>query len=303
MLLFLVSADWVQLNLDGLEILYRPGMETFAQMVKTQAPSAKKLIEQNLAFSFNQPIRVIVTESDRDFQGLQAGLPEWATATALPEQNTIFLQPLKDTRPENLASTFRHELAHLLIFQRLRGHQPPRWFDEGMAVLSSGEFEYQRFIALAQIGLSGRYLPFEELDDRFPYNADEARTAYLQSESFVSFLMEQMGAQNFSRLLDRAASGEAFYQALRESSGMNFQSLQEKWAGQIRHRYGIISLLGGSTSLWFLITLLFLFAYLTKRRQAAQKQKMLELGANYPPVAGFQDDGEDEADEEGIQWH
>lgn len=304
MLLFLVSAEWNQAGVDDMEIIYRPGMEAFAQMVKAQAPGAKKLIEQNLAATFRQPIRVIITESGLDFHGLQAGVPEWATATALPEQNTIYLQPLKDTSPENLAVTFRHELAHLLLFQRLHGHQPPRWFDEGMAVLSSGEFEYQRFIALAQIALSGRYIPFEELDERFPSDAEQARTAYLQSESLVSFLMAELGRQNFSRLLDRAASGEDFYLALGESSGMSFRALQDKWAGQIRRRYGIIAVAGGSTTLWFLITLLFLSAYIVKRRKSSQKQQMLEPGYIYPPESGIDDvQAAGEEEEDDIEWH
>jgi hypothetical protein len=190
----------------------------------------------------------------------------------------------------------------------LQSHRAPRWFEEGMAVLCSGEFEYQRFILLAQIGLSGNYIPLEELDDGFPYNADEARTAYLESESFVAYLMDRLGAEKFPKFLDKISGGENFYQALRETSGTGFQILEKDWEHQIRHRYGLIAVLGGSTSLWFLITLLFLAAYMTRKRRMRERRKFAEMEPEFFPPSSYNDEGIDEEedandDEEEIKWH
>jgi len=297
------ASEWLQTGIDGFEISFRPGMERFAEMIKSESPAAKKLIEQNLGFEFKDTVRIVITESDADFQEVQAGVPEWAAATANPEQNSIFLKPLKNSSAQNLAVTFRHELAHIFIYRRLSGRNAPHWFEEGMAVLCSGEFEYTRFQTLAQIGLSGSHIPFRELDRGFPGNAGEAQVAYLESESFVSYLMDQLGKEGFARFLDQVGSGRDFYQALEQNSGLSFSQLESIWAHKIRYRYGLIALLGGSTTLWFLITLLFLFAYIMKKLKTREEQTRLALDTGYDEDEEYVDteDGPDQGGD--VKWH
>ena len=139
----------------------------------------------------------------------------------------------------------------------LNGHRAPRWFDEGMAVLTSGELSFSRYQALAQIVWSGRFMPFEQFDFGFPSNSADAQVAYAQSESFVSYLMDTLGPDDFKKLLDKAASGEDFYQALHDLTGVPFKQLETNWAYQIHRKYNIVSIVFGSTSLWFLVTLSF----------------------------------------------
>ena len=295
--------EWKQTAVEGFEISFRPGMERFAGMIKSESPGAKKLIERNLGFEFNETIRVVITQSDADFREVQAGVPEWAAATARPEQNTIFLKPLKNSSADNLAVTFRHELAHVFIYHRLSGRNAPHWFEEGMAVLCSGEFEYTRFQTLAQISLFGSHIPLRELDQGFPGNTREAQVAYLESESFVSYLIDQLGREGFSRFLDQVGSGRDFYHALEQNSGLSFSRLESNWAHKIRYRYGIIAVLGGSTTLWFLITLLFLAAYITKKLKVRQDQARLELDTGYDEDEDYVDteDGPDQGGD--VKWH
>jgi len=302
--IFLVAASgWLTMSRPGFKILYRPGMDGFAKIIAKSSAPAKKITEKNLAFNFDQTINIAITSNDEDFRAAQTGVPEWAAATAHPAENLIFLKPLKDMSPENLAVTFRHELAHILIYHRLQGHPAARWFEEGMAVLSSGEMEFARFQALGIIGLSGRYIPFRELDSGFPADSSRAQVAYIESESFVAYLKAQLGMENFSRFLDRLAGGENFYPALEQTSGLSFDRLQENWAEQVRRRYGIIAIAGGSTGLWFLITLLFLLAYLTKKLRGRRKERLLELESIGYRGQNYQDDDPERNPEGEIKWH
>lgn len=297
------ASEWLKAGVDGFDIYYRPGMESFAKMIKSEAPGAKKLIEQNLGFDFNETVKVVITASDQDFREVQTGVPEWASATARPEQNEIFLKPLKNSSAGNLAVTFRHELAHIFIYHRLSGKDAPHWFEEGMAVLCSGEFEYSRFQVMAQIGLSGGRIPFRELDQGFPANAHEAQVAYLESESFVSYLMDRLAADGFGKFLDQISSGRDFYQALEQASGLSFSQLEGAWAHKIRYRYGIVALLGGSTSLWFFISLLFLLAYLIKKSKSKEKRARMDIDEGYDNDEEYFDT-EEGPDEEGeTKWH
>jgi hypothetical protein len=303
LLALLSASEWLQTGIDGFEISFRPGMERYAEMIKSEAPGAKKLIDQNLGFDFKETVRIVITESDSDFQAVQSGVPEWAAATAQPERNSLFLKPLKNSGAENLAVTFRHELAHILIYHRLSGRSGPRWFEEGMAVLCSGEFEYTRFQVLAQIGLTGSHIPFRELDQGFPDSAQDAQTAYLESESFVAYLMDRLGRDGFDKFLDRVGSGEDFYQALERCSGLSFAELESGWAHKIRYRYGLAAVLGGSGTLWFLVTLLFLFAYIVKRLKTADKKARLELATGDDEDDDYVDteDGPDQGGD--VTWH
>lgn len=292
-------SEWSEIQADGFEIFYQPGMEKFAKMIQSKAPQAKRYMENQLNQSFDQPIRMVISGS-AEFSKIQPNSPpEWASATAYPEKNLIFLKPLARAGIEDINQTFLHELAHLFIHHRLKGESAPKWFEEGLAILFSGEFSYERFQTLARIGISGQYLRFRDLDQGFPFNTNLAQLAYLQSEDLVSFLMDLLGAEKFNQLLDRIATGENFYDALQNLSGLSFSDLEKKWQHRVKYRYGLALALGGSTSLWFLITILFLIAYLKKVRQARQKAMELESGYNMDA----QDEEDDEETDDEPYWH
>lgn len=273
--------------------MYQPEMNNFAKMIARKAPSAKKAMESSLGQTLNQEITIMISPS-QEFSKIQPGYPpEWASATAYPEQNLIFLKPLARANIENYNQTFRHELAHIFIHHRLKGHRVPRWFDEGLAVVFSAEFSFEKFRILAQIGLSGKFIPFEKIDHSFPFNSQLAQLAYLQSQDMVGFLMEDLGREKFQQLLDRVADGEDFFKALKELSGLSFSELENKWSHRLKYRYGLALALGGSGSLWFIITLLFLMAYVSKKRKARMKRELMEY-EGYISEMAQQDEYEDE---------
>ncbi len=292
-------AGWSEMDASGFQVWYQPGMEKFARMIRSQAPEAKKYMEGRLQQTFEQPIRIVVS-SNSEFGKIQPGSPpEWASATAYPDQNLIFLKPLARQDIENFNQTFLHELAHLLIHQRLNGRPVPHWFDEGMAVLASGEFSFDRFQTLARIGVSGQYLRFSELDQGFPFNTNLAQLAYLESEDMVSFIMDTLGPKKYGQLLGRIADGDDFYTALAKLSGMPFSELEKNWLHRLRYRYGLALALGGSGSIWFLVSILFIIAYIKKKIQTRQKALELDSGYNMDP----EDEEDDEEFDDEPYWH
>jgi len=276
-LVLIALSGWQGMEINNFRIWYAPGMERFARKIMAQAPKAKKALEKNLGFNFQEPITIVISSSDENFKTLQAGkVAEWASAVASPEQRTIFLKPIPRISSEDFSTIFRHELAHIFIYHRLGKQRVPLWFEEGMAVLWSGEFSFTRLEVLAQIGLSGRYLSFSELERGFPAQRELAQIAYLQSEDFTSYLIDQLGEDKFIKFLDQLSQGEDFYFALSQISGKDFSELEKDWFKRVRLRYGLSAILTGSGSLWFFITLLFLLAYLKKRKRALERKALLE---------------------------
>ncbi len=300
-------AGWSELDAPGFKVLYQPGMESYARDILKQAPGAKSLLEEQLHRSFDQPVSIVISAS-AEFGKIQPGSPpEWASATAYPEKNLIFLKPLARADVEDVGQTFLHELAHLLIYQRLNGRPVPHWFDEGMAVLASGEFSFDRFRILAQIGISGQYLRFSELDQGFPFNTNLAQLAYLESEDMVSFIMDTLGPEKYGQLLDRIAAGDDFYAALAKLSGMPFNEMEKNWLHRLRYRYGLALALGGSGSLWFLVSVLFLAAYIVKRRKTREIKREFETEEQMYRMGRGDDEHEYEEDDEESggrnTWH
>jgi SpoIID/LytB domain protein len=131
-------------------------------------------------------ISVVVNATTQDFMAA-TGQPWWAAgATRGP---TIQLQPLAVLRRRNvLASTLRHECAHLAIDTIGQG-KTPRWLAEGLAIYFAGEGPMvSRYTARQEISV-------DELERRLavPGSAQEMRTLYAAAFSRVAALVRARG--------------------------------------------------------------------------------------------------------------
>ena len=60
-------------------------------------------------------------------------------AIAVPDQRLVLLNSARlEEAPEGWDTLLRHELAHLALFEAVRGRRVPEWFDEGYAIWVSG---------------------------------------------------------------------------------------------------------------------------------------------------------------------
>jgi len=247
-------------------------------MINQEMSGLISVLEKELNLKIPPPLKVIIAQSPEQFQAIQTGkVPEWAVATANPEQGVIYLKPYPGGGYSELIHICKHELVHIYLYHRLLGHRAPRWFEEGMAEMFSAGFSLERIWALAGAGLGREFIPFSELERNFPASPSRARLAYYQSEDFVGFLSELLGTDGFQSLLERLSRGEDFYQALFSLTGKDFSQLEKSWQKRVKYHYGFVLIFSGSGSLWFLVSLLFILAYLKKRRQAELKKQLLEL--------------------------
>lgn len=52
-----------------------------------------------------------------------------------------------------------------------------------------------------------------------------------------------------------------------EVYGIRFEELEEKWRNYVKLRFSWIPILTSTTTLWFLVTIAFILAYVRKRRE------------------------------------
>jgi SpoIID/LytB domain protein len=131
-------------------------------------------------------ISVVVNATTQDFIAA-TGQPWWAAGAT--RGHTIQLQPLAVLRRRNvLASTLRHECAHLAIDTIGQG-KTPRWLAEGLAIYFAHEGPIiSRYTARQEISV-------DELERRLavPGSAQEMRTLYAAAFSRVAALVRARG--------------------------------------------------------------------------------------------------------------
>jgi hypothetical protein len=268
-----------------------PGDAEIARQVTALLPQAERDLEDKLGLRLRGGGLVVLCPTTDSFREATPGMDHRHTlGVAYPRRSTIYLncQAIERAPYENFAVTLRHELSHVLVGEvARRGHRRvPLWFDEGVAVWTSGKiplYDPQAF----ELAVRARSLPrLAELRDRFPQNPTQRGVAYEQSESFVRHLVRRHGVEAVRDTLRAAARGVEFPAAVRQATGQEIEALEEEWLAAITpgwpwarwwmtllfHPYSAFGVFGVMT----LLALLSFWVYLRRRRRKYQEWEMEE---------------------------
>ena len=196
--------------------------------------------------------------------------PEWAAGLAYPERNRILLKAPRAALYGTIDpfGTLAHELAHLVLHQALAPARVPRWLDEGFAMVSAREGNFRTTAVLTALTLRKDFIPLATLNRNFPVAPDQAEAAYAQSFSMVAYLLYHYGRAAFRDFLLALKGGATLSRASQAAFGSSFYELERRWHRYLRIRYTWIPVITSTMALWFLFSLLFLWVYVRKRRQA-----------------------------------
>jgi hypothetical protein len=265
-------------------IFHHPeGQEILAEDLAAVADQLRAKVLDDLGTSGPDNTRVYLASTQSELQRLApegARIPAWAAGVAFPRLNKILL---RSTSPK-LEQVFHHEWAHLALDHAVDFRKLPRWFKEGFAIYQSGEWSFGRFQALASGVISGRLFSLEAINDQFPTSVWDVELAYAQSIDFVSFLLGEYGQDSFHKLIDLLARDWPFFLAIEEAYDDGLSSIEEAWHSDLKMRFTWIPLVTGTATLWFLATLIFVLAYIKKRRRKLAALERLE-DEEFPPDA------------------
>lgn len=224
------------------------------------------------------PITIILATEDMD---MARHTPSWVSGYALIPSGTIVVFPERQVSYPHGSweALLLHELAHVFVMRVSREHTGPRWFEEGIAMVASGERDLEDRAWGFWIGLTATPIPLEEMNRLFSKNPPLVQKAYLLSDALVRYLMTSRGADIVRQILAERADGVPFEDAVQKVTGWTLMELETKfWAQQTVWRRWI-PVATSSTIVWAAIVLLALAA-LRKQRQraAAVKQKWEEEG-------------------------
>jgi hypothetical protein len=245
-----------------------------ARFVLEEADKALRSLEEALGEVPSEPVTIILVETPTGREGgVPETLPEWFAGAAIPARRVIYLKTSPAIRrgPADIPKTLTHELIHIYLKDRVGGQWLPRWLEEGLAMKLSGEYIFSHRISLTAAAVRGYLIPFSQLEYSFPADEGEARLAYAASYHFVNRLIYLQGKVFLTDLLDFVGEGREFPQAFREAFGASQARAEREWRSWLIKRYRLITFVSAGSTLWLIMSALFLGVYLRKRQLGQRK--------------------------------
>ncbi len=213
-----------------------------------------------------QVLIAIAPDAERFRAWAGPSAPEWGAAVAFPALQRVVMQGSRaGSDAGSPIVTLRHELAHLALYEAL-GDVPPRWFDEGYASVSAGEWGREEALA-ASIGLAVRGVPtLEALELLFYRGASDAELAYALAHRAVADLMALDPDRGLSLFFVNWKATSSFELAVRQSFGVTSAGFEKSWQQQTRRRYGALALVA-NLSLAFGVFAVVIGPFIWQRRK------------------------------------
>ncbi|MDP8229415.1 MAG: peptidase MA family metallohydrolase [Candidatus Electryoneaceae bacterium] len=230
-------------------------------------------IETSLGVGLPRSVRIDLTLTQEHFEQLTRGrVPRWAGGVAYPQRNWIIVKaPQFFGQGVPLEVLTSHEITHILLHKAAGHHPIPRWLDEGVAQLLSGESRMGSLGRLSRAAASDQLIALPRVDQVLSFSAGNANLAYAESLSAVKLFIDRYGWETVRKILSGVRQGQHFENAFETAVGISYETWQIDWLDYARNHYRWWALLEIDRLIWVLIVLLFIVAmivaYIRRRRQ------------------------------------
>ena len=189
-------------------------------------------IEAKLGWRLQVHPVVVLMRNNAAFQEMAGN--KLVTAFAVGGRNLIVIDYTRmDRIPFDLEDTFKHELTHILLHQRIGDTYLPKWLDEGVAQWASGGISDIMRAGdkdlLQQAVLSHRVLSLQDISSNFPASPNGLILAYEESKSFTEFIVKHYGESQLRLLLRGLEKQGTIQQTIYDSYGVSLDVLEQTW--------------------------------------------------------------------------
>lgn len=269
-----VPADWVVVPSPLADVHAAPRDKGTALRLSRHLATRLPQLAADLDLPVGNRIHVVVAPTQDLFHTLQPGsLPDWADGTAWPHRGLIFLRAprLRGAATDSLETVLEHEVVHILLGRAFGPRPVPRWLQEGVAQLKSGEYTAETTATLARGILGDNLMSLHELSRGFPANALRAQLAYAQSADFVAYIQNTHGKEAINTVIREMAGGERFGASLRIATGSYVDDLDVAWRARLQSSPLGLSPLFSEGVWWGLGAFLVPVAWFAVRRRNRRK--------------------------------
>lgn len=265
------AAELKEFRGPGIAVQHEEGLEGPARRLASDYDQVRTDVEMKLGWQM-QTEPVIVLLGYGSFQKISRN--ELVTAFAQPGRNLVVIDYSKMGRfPSDLNDTLKHELAHLILHQKIGAASLPKWLDEGVAQWASGGVADIMYTGgrdlLRRAVLSDRLIPFAQLASRFPEDPNGLILSYEQSKSLTEFIVKIYGEAKLRLLLRNLQKNGKIEEAVSKTFGSSLDSVEQAWKKDLSVGTSWIAYAADHMTwvLFFLAALITVAGYLLAKRR------------------------------------
>jgi Peptidase MA superfamily len=227
--------NFKELKNDLLTVRWYNASDAFG---KAAFDKAQETIEKLTRQYKIKPDRAMVVTIYPDSRTLFTILPpnsqEWVGGQAIPELGTIVMA-ISPGNTGELGRTITHEISHLVVHQATLNpyNYPPKWLDEGLAVLAQDEIDGFITQAYRQGRDSRTLFPLRVLNGSFPADSAQSYKAYGQSVEVVRYIQQKYGNAAIEKMLASFKEGRSYDEIVRAGLGISLDDLDRDWRKSI----------------------------------------------------------------------
>lgn len=254
------------------------GLDRMVDEIVRLWPGAATAIAADLDLAEPAPVEIVVLTHATWRQWARGLLPEWGVGFANWPGGPIAIDADRAARdPGRFSRILRHEISHVYLGQRLNGHRPPTWFVEGVAQVQAGEWDFGDTIGLVQVASVGAIPPLSLLHARFPVGGQAAELSYRVSRQAV-IEIERHGHDRggWRAMLDPLAAGATFGTVLYQITELHPAEFEVAVENRLQIRYGWLAAVASATSIFSVMTLLFIVGAARSRLRSRRRLREME---------------------------
>lgn len=260
-----------ELSTPRFRIVHTQAATGAAKALSTQIEPLRDQIQAVLGRDWDgvTEIRLGVGREEYEALALPGGTPpSWAVALAYPDANVMLVNAHSLSQGDG-QQTVRHELVHVALGRLGKGW--PRWFQEGMATMVTGEqkFSVNQYATIARAVNTQRIFRFEDLAEGFPDLPGDVEIAYAQSAAFVAWLHDRYGSAGFAALVDGVRGGEPFEMAYGKAFHTSLSQDEKVFYAELPGRYPLWPVVATGTTVWVVLAGMVVVAYFRRKKKVA----------------------------------
>ncbi|HVX28984.1 MAG TPA: peptidase MA family metallohydrolase [Nitrolancea sp.] len=230
---------WETKSKGAVTVYYFAGDTQIGQAALDETAKAIDNMKQTFNLSANEPVRVVIYSSTRDFaSALPPNSAEWIGGFTQPALHLVVTGVDKGNDPmSEIERILSHEAVHLIVHQATENpfNEPPPWLDEGLATYYQAVSD-PRFGPVLQHAVdTGTLIPIKALNSTFPDDPNQALLSYAESESIVRFIVKDKGNDGMAALLHAYQGGVSNAEAVQSALGESLDQLDAAWKKSLNY--------------------------------------------------------------------
>ena len=225
---------WKSLTASKITLHWYSGDSAFGKDLLNTAVNSLDYLNKNLGLKSDDMIDLYIYANSQDLSETVYFQPDWTGGLAYPENDIVLIGISPDVLVWGKHAE-THELTHVLV-----GHLTfsclgdlPTWLSEGLAKWSEGEWDQDSQAQLKEAIASDDLISVRSLSSSFPEDSTKANLAYTQSQSLVTFLINEYKQEKMLKFLGILRDGTTADEALKQVYGFDQEGLEDAWRAKM----------------------------------------------------------------------